>query len=135
LSVPPTAPSVFVSYSHESPDGYENLYRLLTDQPRITKPALGRLRSLPSLERKPDFRNAYWQVPPRNPFFTGREAQLERFHESLRRTRSAALSQAQAISGLGGIGKTHTALEYAHRYRHEYTAAFWTGANSRDALL
>ncbi len=125
----------YTHYCLDAPEGYENLYRLLTDQPRISKPTLGPLRSLPPLERKPDFRNAYWQVPPRNPFFTGREAQLERLHESLRRTRSAALSQVQAISGLGGIGKTHTALEYAHRYRHEFTAAFWTGANSRDALL
>jgi hypothetical protein len=33
-------------------DGYEELYRRLTDQPRIIKPKLGQRRSLPPAERK-----------------------------------------------------------------------------------
>jgi tetratricopeptide (TPR) repeat protein len=34
------------------------------------------------------------------------------------------------ISGLGGIGKTQTALEYAYRYRTDYEAVFWIRADS-----
>lgn len=36
-------------------EDYENLYRRLTHQPKYLKPALGTLRSLPSLDRKEDF--------------------------------------------------------------------------------
>ncbi len=45
-----------------------------------------------------------------------------------------ALAQPQAISGLGGIGKTQTAVEYAYRYRDAYDAVFWVRADSSDLL-
>jgi hypothetical protein len=55
-----------------------------------------------------------WNVPyVRNPFFTGREELLKQLHDNLAQNKAAALTQAQAISGLGGIGKTQTAVEYA----------------------
>ena len=41
----------------------------------------------------------------------------------------------QAISGLGGIGKTQTAVEYAYRYSSEYEAMLWAKSESRDELL
>src|SRR5437016_13560143 len=40
-----------------------------------------------------------------------------------------------AISGLGGIGKTQTAVEYAFRYREEYQYVLWVQANTLEALL
>ena len=55
-----------------------------------------------------------WNVPfRRNPFFTGREALLVRLRKHLTLPKATALTQAQAISGLGGIGKTQIAVEYA----------------------
>jgi hypothetical protein len=33
------------------------------------------------------------------------------------------------------MGKTQTAIEYAYRHRQLYRAVFWTGAETRDALL
>ncbi len=55
-----------------------------------------------------------WNVPyRRNPFFTGREEILAHLYTALRSSKAAALTQTQAISGLGGIGKTQIAVEYA----------------------
>ena len=77
-----------------------------------------------------------WTLPfRRNPFFTGREDLLSRLHEQLTHSQTAALTQAQAINGLGGVGKTQTAVEYAHRYRDEYQAVLWAGAETRISLL
>lgn len=77
-----------------------------------------------------------WNVPHRrNPFFTGRQDVFMGLHDTLTSGRTAALLQAQAISGLGGIGKTQTALEFAYRYRSDYQAVFWVRADSREALV
>src|SRR5690242_12050016 len=55
-----------------------------------------------------------WNIPyPRNPDFTGREELLSRLEDTFSQGQVAALSQPQAISGLGGIGKTQLAVEYA----------------------
>src|SRR5207244_6475666 len=56
-----------------------------------------------------------WNVPyPPNPFFTGRGEVLEQLRGTLTSNGAAALS------GLGGIGKTQIAVEYAHRHRADY---------------
>ncbi len=57
---------------------------------------------------------AIWNVPyPQNALFTGREDLLTQLEATLHTGQPTALSQPQAISGLGGIGKTQLALEYA----------------------
>jgi tetratricopeptide (TPR) repeat protein len=77
-----------------------------------------------------------WMVPfRRNPFFTGREVLLSQLYEQLHQQQTAALTQTQAISGLGGIGKTQTAVEYAYRYQHDYQAVLWATATTRVSLL
>jgi tetratricopeptide (TPR) repeat protein len=76
-----------------------------------------------------------WYVPyRRNPFFTGREGLLQQLRDRFTATNTIALSQSQAISGLGGIGKTQIALEYAYRYRQAYRTILWLTAASEGTL-
>src|SRR5947209_7602787 len=78
---------------------------------------------------------ALWNVPyHRNMFFTGREDILERLHSTLRAQQTIALTQPQAINGLGGIGKTQTAIEYIYRYHTDYQAILWMQADSPEVL-
>jgi tetratricopeptide (TPR) repeat protein len=120
-------------------DGYEDLYRYLTQQPRFPKPALGKLRifrsaqplqALEPKERKRDLFAAQLTNLPfeRNPYFTGRENIFKRLDNAFTE------NNAQVISGLGGLGKTQTAIEYAYRHADDYTFAFWARAASRVTL-
>jgi tetratricopeptide (TPR) repeat protein len=71
----------------------------------------------------------------RNPFFLGREEVLARLRRQLQADQAKAFSQPQAICGLGGVGKTQLALEYAYRFGQDYQSVFWTRAASRDSLV
>jgi tetratricopeptide (TPR) repeat protein len=65
-----------------------------------------------------------WRVPyNRNPNFTGREAELTFLREQLISGSPTALTQ--AISGLGGVGKTQLALEYIYRHAGDYDLVWW----------
>ena len=77
-----------------------------------------------------------WTIPyRRNPIFTGREDLLQQLYEHLHTSRAATVTQPQAMSGLGGIGKTQLAIEYAYRHRDEYRAVLWVNAASRDTVI
>ena len=52
-----------------------------------------------------------------NPYFLGRDAQLEQLHQELQQTDRLAIC---AIAGMGGVGKTELALQYALRYQDNY---------------
>ena len=79
---------------------------------------------------------AIWNIPyPRNPYFTGREDLLAQLAAVLRSGQTVGISQPQAVSGLGGVGKTQIALEYAYRYYQDYDAVLWTRADTQEALI
>ena len=73
-------------------------------------------------------------VPRRNPNFTGREEILEQLRHSLVKDVHIALTQ-QALHGLGGIGKTQLAIEYAYRHSAEYEVIWWLRSEESSTLF
>ena len=70
-----------------------------------------------------------WNVPfRRNLIFTGRDDVLLHLYDVLQ------TEQIVALCGLGGIGKTQTAIEYAYSFRNDYAAVLWIQAQTRETL-
>jgi len=61
-------------------------------------------------------------VDAHNPHFIGRVGELRRLREALALGRVGVLT---AVHGLGGVGKTALAIEYAHAFAHEYGGGRW----------
>lgn len=75
-----------------------------------------------------------WSVPhQRNPNFTGRDELLAQLQASLRSGQATALTQ-QAIHGLGGVGKTQLAVEYAYRHTADYDVVWWIRSEQTATL-
>jgi len=93
-------------------------------------------RTGPSRPRYPGALPPIWNVPyHRNPNFTGRREILADLQAMLDEECSAALTQ--VISGLGGVGKTQIALEYAYRHAvdaPDYDLVWWVRADEPAIL-
>ena len=77
-------------------------------------------------------------VPPRIASFTGRAEQLDKLDAILMHENPAAVTQTvgrAAVQGMGGVGKTSLAIEYAHRFRGLYAGVCWCSAETRTGLL
>ncbi|MDR2018943.1 MAG: toll/interleukin-1 receptor domain-containing protein [Syntrophobacterales bacterium] len=60
-------------------------------------------------------------LPERNPYFSGRDYELNEIHKQFK----SCVTAKQIITGLGGVGKTEIAKEYAHRSINDYKDAIW----------
>lgn len=90
--------------------------------------------SLPELDRRPSAEFPIFSVPySRNPRFVGRDEELQILSQQLRGKPGNRLTSC-VVHGLGGIGKTQLAIEYAYRARHEYDAIFWMRAETEFEL-
>lgn len=93
------------------------------------------LERLPELTGSPSTTGPIWHVPHRrNPSFTGREDILSELHQTLNADGQTALTQTQTIKGLGGVGKTQIALEYAYRHKDDYQTVWWARAETPVTL-
>jgi len=67
------------------------------------------------------------KIPQRNRNFTGRKDLLERLHAGIATQVTAVVPH--ALHGLGGVGKTQVAIEYAYRFRGEYDLVWWISSD------
>ena len=76
-------------------------------------------------------RRRSWNIPARNPAFTGREDLLAAVRQRLQAGHAAVV---QALYGMGGVGKTQLAVEYAHRFGESYDVAWWINAEQGELI-
>jgi tetratricopeptide (TPR) repeat protein len=117
----------------------DNVYQDLVG---ITDPEERKHRIIAAAERQsqaaPPPPRPFIGVPPCMASFTGRADELDRLDAILMSDKAAAVKQSvgrAAVQGLGGIGKTSLATEYAHRYRRLYAGVCWCPGETRMGLL
>ncbi|MFB7575923.1 TIR domain-containing protein [Streptomyces sp. NPDC056165] len=79
--------------------------------------------------RFPNNPTAVCRIPQRYSRFTGREAALEELHRAL--SDSTNDGARLTLRGIGGVGKSQIALEYAHRFSADYDLIWWVSAAHR----
>jgi hypothetical protein len=84
---------------------------------------------------RPETDAAIWgNVPPRNGDFTGREQLLDVLDRQLRDQRVAAVLP-QALHGMGGVGKSQIATEYAYRHRSNFDVVWFVPSEQPSQIL
>jgi tetratricopeptide (TPR) repeat protein len=97
-------------------------------KPAGRRPFPGQPQQKTTRLRFPGRRPEIFNAPARNPNFTGRGDLLKALRRTLRARRAGAVVQASAAYGLGGVGKTQLAVEYAHRFAADYDLVWWIPA-------
>jgi hypothetical protein len=88
-----------------------------------------------AIARAAPTRSHIWgDVPPRHPYFTGREALLNQLHATLGVARAAALLPS-ALHGMGGVGKSQLATEYVYRHNAEFDLVWWIPSEQPGLIL
>jgi hypothetical protein len=103
--------------------------RLTAGRPRTAPGFPARGPAPPPSGERPAFAGVVpglWNVPARNPHFTGRAQMLSGLRQRLRVGEHTLV--VQSLYGLGGVGKTQLAVEYAHRFAADYQLVWWIDA-------
>jgi len=110
-------------YWVDSEQGYEDLYRRLTNQPKTIKPKLGKFKNLPPRQRKQDFfavQVTLSKLPTTGKDLFGREEELAMLDRAWEEPHTNILS----LVAWGGVGKTALVNHWLGYIEHDN----WRGA-------
>jgi hypothetical protein len=96
-----------------------------------TVPFPGAGRVIPNQPLFPAALPQVWKVPARNPNFTGRSTELAALAAALAAGPTVTV---QAVRGMGGVGKTQLATQYAWDHAADYDLVYWLAAEEQAAL-
>ena len=71
---------------------------------------------------------------PEIDYFVGRASNLDSIKAKLLPSHKGIERKVLVLYGLGGIGKSQIAIEFAKKHRHDYTAVLWLNAKTEDSL-
>jgi len=108
-----------------------NVYLSGSPPPGLEATLPDHMRGWPASRREAGTLPAVWNVEPRNPGFSGRETVLTQLRHQLK---AGGPTVVQALHGMGGVGKTQLAIEYAHRHADDYDLVWWISAE-RASLI
>jgi tetratricopeptide (TPR) repeat protein len=140
----PIEPITFSDFGQPLIDRLEELARYAASATK-TFPATTPVPSPPTPDTPPPVQSRY---SPANPVFhvpfaqkgdqvVGREEILARVRQQLTEGKRTAIGHTASFQGLGGLGKTQLAIEYAYEYRNSYhNGVIWLNADQDiDAQL
>ena len=107
----------YTHYCVDTDDGFESLYRYISNQPETPPPDLGSPVILPPAASPSP--SAVHQLPPPPRDFTGREDELAELRAAIKEGHVAI----SGLRGMGGIGKTALALKLAEELAQDYPDA------------
>jgi TIR domain len=94
------------------------------DKPQ-TAPGFPGGRAMPREPRFPGALPGVWKVPARNPNFTGRAEELAAVRAALA---GGSTVTVQSLRGMGGVGKSQLAAEFAYARAGDYDLVYWIAA-------
>lgn len=115
--------------------------KLIQPLPSIVKSQTKEVTDTPSTQSKASYDpcNSAFLVPFRakGKFMVGRDIALKKVRQQLLEGKPTSIGQTALFQGIGGLGKTQLAVEYAHNYRGEYhNGVYWITADENiDAQL
>jgi tetratricopeptide (TPR) repeat protein len=123
----------------DRPDLQQALIRHIVDEQGLDRDYFGNVDRLCHLVLKEDWPR---ELPPKpivlpypslGTLFKGRDAFMSRLRASLTRADGGAAA-IRAVAGMGGVGKSRAAVEYAWAHRDDYTALLWLEAETSAKL-
>jgi hypothetical protein len=121
-------------YLLNSEENYQGLYRFLTDRAGVPPGGLGPLKLL-ALPAAEPLRFLINNLPfASNPAFTGREEELRNLQVKFQKGEQHSGILTVVVHGLGGVGKTQLAVEYAWKNPAQYKAVLWVQADNPETL-
>ena len=88
-------------------------------------------RAMPRAARFPGALPQVWKVPARNPNFTGRGPELDGAGAG---AGGRVAVTVQSVHGMGGVGKTQLATEYAYAHAGDYDLVWWIAAEEPASI-
>jgi len=117
-----TAYRQWIIHKGEHREGLETAARLIEDVLVLPFPDLSRAKPIDL------------PYPPLGNLFKGRDDFLRDLHKSLTRGAGRTAIVSSALYGLGGVGKTRAAVEYAWAHQDDYSALLFVIAETPEAL-